>query len=510
MEQYILAHDLGTSGNKATLYNLEGVLTASLVRDYPTYYPHNGWVEQSAEDWWEAVCASTKSLLEESGVSPSNISCVCFSAQMMACLLLDGDGVPMRNALIWADTRSAEQERYMLGRVDMQAGYRITGHRLGASYSAAKLLWVKEHEPEIYQKADKMINAKDYIVYKLTGRLMTDYSDASGTNLLDIGTKRWSGELLEAFDIRGALLPDLYPSTHVAGGVTPAAARLCGLVEGTPVVVGGGDGSCACVGAGVVQPGSVYNVVGSSSWVSMAATQPYFDPDMRTFNFVHLDQNLYTPCGSMQSAGYSYNWFRSTLCGEEIAAANIAGVSSYKILDRLVERSPAGARGLLFLPYLLGERSPHWDLDARGAFVGLGISSEKGDMARAVLEGVAFNLKIILDILGKYTRIEDVILIGGGTKGRTWLQIISDIWQKELKVPQYLEEATSMGAAICGGVGIGAYSDFLVAEKLNKTVDVIVPNPENAEIYSRLYRVFCRAYQQLAPIYKDLADVSRG
>jgi len=185
-------------------------------------------------------------------------------------------------------------------------------------------------------------------------------------------------------------------------------------------------------------------------------------------------------------------------------------VSSYKILDRLVERSPAGARGLLFLPYLLGERSPHWDLDARGAFVGLGISSEKGDMARAVLEGVAFNLKIILDILGKYTRIEDVILIGGGTKGRTWLQIISDIWQKELKVPQYLEEATSMGAAICGGVGIGAYSDFLVAEKLNKTVDVIVPNPENAEIYSRLYRVFCRAYQQLAPIYKDLADVSRG
>lgn len=510
MKQYILAHDLGTSGNKATLYDFDGNLKDSLVCDYPTYYPKEGYVEQNADDWWKAVCDSTKLLLERTGIPASGVACISFSAQMMGCLLVDKDGSPLRNMLIWADTRSSRQEKYMIERVGLQSGYKITGHRLSASYSAAKLLWVRDNQPDIYKKADKMLHAKEYIILKLTGQIVTEYSDASGTNLLDVGKKEWSEDLLREFDIRRSLLPDLHPSAHIAGKVTAEAARQCGLAEGIPVVTGGGDGSCACVGAGVVREGKFYNVVGSSSWISTASSKCYFDPEMRTFNWVHLDENLYTPCGTMQAAGYSYAWFRDTLCGEEAFAGKIAGISPYKLIDKLVEKSPAGANGLLFLPYLLGERSPLWDHMARGAFVGLGISTEKGDIARAVLEGVGFNLKIILDILSKNGTIKEMIMIGGGTKGDTWLQILADIWQKPLNVPQYLEEATSMGAAICGGVGIGVYPDFLVAEKLNKTVKTIEPRKENAGIYDRMYGIFCETYKRLKPVYQSLSELSRS
>lgn len=505
MAQYILAHDLGTSGNKATLYSLDGVLVTSMVADYPTYYPSDGWVEQDANDWWRAVCISTRALLARSGIAPVEIACVSFSAQMMGCLLVDGEGNPLRNMLIWADTRSTAQEKYMLDRVGLERGYHITGHRLSASYSAAKLLWVRDNQPELYQKAYKMIHAKDYIVFKLTGEFTTDYSDASGTNLLDIRKKQWSQELLEAFELRSDLLPELFPSTHVAGGVTLRAAGETGLLEGTPVVIGGGDGSCACVGAGVVRPGKAYNVVGSSSWISMAAQEPYFDPEMRTFNWIHLDENLYTPCGTMQAAGYSYAWFRDTLGGEEKAAGKLTGMSGYDVLNRAAEKAGPGAGGVLFLPYLLGERSPLWDHNARGAFLGMGISTTKGDLTRAIMEGVGYNLKTILDILESYARIENVIMIGGGTKGRLWLQILSDIWQKPLRIPRYLEEATSMGAAICGGVGVGAYPDFTVAEKLNAPVETIQPNADVAEIYRRSYGFFRRAYDGLKPLYQDMA-----
>jgi xylulokinase len=250
-------------------------------------------------------------------------------------------------------------------------------------------------------------------------------------------------------------------------------------------------------------------VVGSSSWISMAAKAPYFDPEMRTFNWFHLDENLYTPCGTMQAAGYSYSWFRDALCGEERYAGEVSGVGAHKLIERLVRQSPPGAGGLLFLPYLLGERSPLWDHDARGAFVGLGISTNKGDMARAVLEGVGCNLKIILNILENYAAVEEIVMIGGGAQGEIWLQIFADLWQKPLIVPQYLEEATSMGAAICGGVGIGAYSNFLVAEKFNKPVKTITPDKNNAEVYERIYGLFCETYHRLKPIYKSLASLAR-
>ncbi len=510
MADYLLAHDLGTSGNKAVLYREDGTLAASALYEYPTFYPFPGAVEQEPEKWWEAVCNSTKRLLSETGIPAEKIAAVSFSAQMMGCLLVDKNGEPLRNMLIWADTRAGKQEAWMKEQIKPEIVYKITGHRISSSYSAAKLLWVRDHEAELYKKCWKMIHAKDYIIYKLTGNMVSDYSDASGTNLFDLVKKKWSQELLDAFEISEKLLPEVHPSTDIAGKVTAGAAKLTGLREGTPVVIGGGDGSCACVGAGVVREGSAYNVLGSSSWISTASRAPIFDGKMRTFNWVHLDPELYTPCGTMQAAGYSYSWYRNTLCAEERKAAPAEGISAYEMINREAAKSRPGAGGLIYLPYLLGERSPRWNPDARGSLIGLSVTTTKGDISRAILEGVGYNLKVILDILQKKQKIEELILIGGGAKGKLWLQILADIWQKQIAVPQYLEEATSMGAAVCAGVGIGLYPDFAVMEKLNRTEYVIEPNREYKAVYGRMYDIFNESYEALVNVYGSLADYRRA
>lgn len=507
MERYILAHDLGTSGNKATLYCEDGRLAACAVAAYPTRYPHPGWAEQDPADWWRAVCDSTKKLIEKAGIRAGQVACVSFSGQMMGCLLVDREGQPIRPMITWADTRALAQEKKMADRIGMERMYRITGHRVSASYSAAKLLWVRENEPEAFQKAYRMLHAKDFIIYHLTGRFVTDYSDAGGTNLFDICKKEWSSELGEALGIPGELLPEVHPSATVAGTVTKTAAAACGLMEGTPVVIGGGDGSCACVGAGVVEEGDTYCVLGSSSWISTANREPVYDEKLRTFNWVHLDPALYTPCGTMQAAGLSYSWYKDTFCAEEERLAGENGESVYDLLEQaMLEKNP-GVGGVLYLPYLLGERSPRWNHRARGAFIGMDVRTAKPDMARAVLEGVGFNLKVILDILKARQGIESLILIGGGAKGKLWPQILADIWGMPLNLPVYSEEATSLGAAVCGGVGIGMYSDYRVVKGFNRIREIIRPDVARTEIYKRYYEIFNQAYEALRPVYEKLARI---
>jgi xylulokinase len=510
MEKFVLAHDLGTSGNKVTLFSLDGKLGASCLYEYPTRYPRQNWVEQSPDDFWKAVCLSTKRLLEETRLSGSDVAAVCFSGQMMGCLLVDAEGKPLRPMIIWADTRAGKQEAEIEQKLGMDYVYRTTGHRISASYSAAKLLWVRDNEIEVYRRSYKMLHAKDYIIYKLTGKFVTDYSDASGTNLFDLVKKTWDKNILDALGVSPDLLPEARPSTDNAGGITAEASRATGLLEGTPVIIGGGDGSCACVGAGVVSEGSAYNVLGSSSWISLASADPVYDPALRTFTWVHLDPALYTPCGTMQAAGYSYNWYKNTLCGGETAEAAKNGENPYRLIDKGAFEASPGSGGLLYLPYLLGERSPRWNHEARGAFVGLSVTSSKGDISRSVLEGVGFNLKIILQILEQGAAvkggIDNVIMIGGGAKGAVWLQILADIWQKPLIVPAYTEEATSLGAAVCGGVGIGAFKDFSVIHQFNAPVKTITPNPELAPLYEDLFGIFNDTYDSLTGVYRRFAE----
>jgi len=509
MGKLILAHDLGTSGNKAALYNFQGQLITSYTYPYDTIAPANGYMEQDPGKWWEAVCKSTTLMMEAGAVNPADIACITFSGQMMGCVPVDKAGKHLYHALIWADSRYSSKMAGIEERISMKEVYHITGHRLSASYSAAKLKWLKENVPDVYENTYKMLQAKDYIILKLTGIFATEYSDASGTNLLDIRKKEWSGRMLEAYGISKEKMPDLYRSTDIVGRLKKEPAGLIGLLEGTPVIMGGGDGSCAAVGAGVVSIGDTYNVLGSSSWISNVAKAPIYDEGLRTFNWIALDGTMYTPCGTMQSAGYAFQWIARNLCEYEKECAAAKGRDYNLFLNHLVGQRPAGANNLIFLPYLLGERSPRWNLNARGAFVGLGAIHTKADMIRAVMEGVGYNLKVIMEVLEKERPIEDIIIIGGGAKSNIWLGILADIWQKKLLVPRYVEEATSMGAAICGGVGIGEFDDFKIIQKFNPIEHEIVPNKQNFEIYTKLYTLFNQTYEALEEIYDKLNMLSK-
>jgi len=509
MAQLLLAHDLGTTGNKATLYDPEGKLLAGSFSGYGTHYGPPGQVEQDPADWWRAVCESTRELIAASGVGPGEIACVSFSGQMMGCLPVGADGRPLRRSIIWADQRAVPQAERLVERVGRERGYAITGHRLSPSYSAAKAMWLAEHEPEVVRRARCFLQAKDYAVFRLTGTVATDYSDASGTNLFDLQRREWSAELFEAAGLDPAQWPALHPAATVVGEVTPEAAEETLLRSGTPVAIGGGDGSCAAVGAGVVREGAAYSYIGSSSWVALASREPLADPKLRTVTFHHLPADLLMPTGTMQAAGGSYQWLAEVVCDLLCDRVSEEGyLDTYEYLDDLADGPPMAGAPVLFLPYLLGERSPHWNPDARGVFIGMTPETGLGSLARAVLDGVALNLGLILDIFRELgAQVEAVRLIGGGAKSRLWRQIMADVHGVPVRQAEHLEEATSLGAAICGGVAVGLYRDYTVAEDLVKIVAEQRPDAAATAYYQRLKPIFAEAYEALKPTFEALANL---
>ena len=374
-QTYILAHDLGTTGNKATLLDADrGAPVASAFVPYETAYPEPNWAEQDPADWERALYEGTAALLSRAGVAPGDVAVVSFSGHMHGALPVDASGRPLRPAIIWADQRASEEADRVRERCGAERIYRTTGHRVSPVYTAEKLMWIQAHEPEVFARTAKVLQSKDFAAHVLSGVFATDYSDASGTQVFDLARRRWSTDLLAELGLRADLFPDATPSATVVGQVTRQAAAATGLLEGTPVVIGGGDGACATVGAGAVDEGDIYNYIGSSAWVALASSQPIFDPQQRTNNFIHMDPELVFPIGSMQAAGGSYTWFEHLLrpAGTE--------ASLYEDLDGAAADAPLGARGLLFLPHLMGERSPYWNPLARGAFVGLSMAHGRSEL----------------------------------------------------------------------------------------------------------------------------------
>ncbi len=505
--KYILAHDLGTTGNKATLYNQQGEMTASNFSAYKTRHLGDNRVEQNPEDWWQAVKESTSELINTSGISSEEIAVISFSGQMMGCVPVDEKARPIRNAIIWADQRSTAEEEEMIARIGADKGYKITGHRLSASYSAAKIKWLMNQERDIYDKTHKFLQAKDYIIARLTGVFATDYSDASGTNLLDLEKLQWSPEISAALELDQEKLPELKESTAVAGELLKSAAEDLNLPPGIPVVMGAGDGVTASVGAGSTAPGTAYNYLGSSSWIALTAKEPIFDPEKRTFNWAHAVSGLYAPCGTMQSAGASYAWLRDNIAWLEQQTAAELDFEAYDLMNIRVSQSRPGADKLLFLPYLMGERSPHWNPEARGAFLGLSMNNDRADLMRAVMEGVTFNLRIILDSFAKELNFDEIRVIGGGAESSIWREIMANIYRKKVLKLKILREAPSLGAAIIGGVAVDIFPDFSVAEKLNPVVDRIEATPEVADTYQEIYPVFKDSYRALTDIYSRLKSL---
>ncbi|WP_163536337.1 xylulokinase [Gracilibacillus sp. YIM 98692] len=507
MTKYILAHDIGTSGNKATLFSEGGKLIGSHIASYDTDYFKGTWVEQDPEDWWNAVSITSNKLISTLNINPTDIAAVSFSGQMMGCLCVDESGNPLRKSIIWADQRAQDQVAQIERYISQREFYHIVGHQNTASYGVQKLMWVRDNEPEIYNKTYKVLNAKDFIVTRLTGNFYTDYSDGNSNGCFDLKNLTWSDKIIEYAGIDKDKLPELKPSTFVAGGVTKEASEATGLAEGTPVVLGGGDGVTASVGAGSISPGKTYCSIGTSAWVTTASDEPIFDEDMRTVTWAHVVPGLYAPNGTMQTAGGAYNWFKNTICKYETHQAELKDTSPYDYINEQIEQTPVGSNGVIFLPYLLGERAPRWDPNAKGAFIGLRSENQRGDIMRSVLEGITMNLSIVLDILRKQVDIEELLVVGGGAKGAIWRQMMADIYNAKVKVPTVLEEASSMGAAVTGGVGVGLFKDFDVINEFIEINSEHTPDPLAVKDYQPMKEIFDDSYFALKEVFAKMSKM---
>lgn len=505
MTKYLIAHDLGTSGNKASLFTTGGKYIASTISEYDTDYFNSNWAEQDTSDWWRAVCETNKLLTKD--VDKKDVLAISFSGQMMGCICVDKQGNALRKAIIWADMRATKEQALLESKIDMDKFYRITGHKVSCSYSLEKLMWVKNNEPEIYEQTYKMLNPKDFIIHKLTGAFLTDYSDASGTNAFDLNTFKWSEQIINAAGIEIDKFPEAVPSTHVAGEISEAISEDCGLYPGTKVVMGGGDGLCASVGAGSVSLGKTYNCLGSSSWIATTTKEPIYDDQYRTFNWAHVVPGFVAPCGTMQSAGASFNWTKNQICVSEVAEAKQKNISPYELINQEIAQSKIGSNGLIFLPYLLGERSPRWNPNAKGAFIGLKMEHKRADILRSVIEGIAYNLNIILQIFKQHIDIDELTVIGGLAKGEIQRRILSDVFDTKLLTLQYLDEASSIGAAVCAGVGIGVLKGFDEVEKFNGVAAEDEPVAEYAAQYTKYMSVFDKCYTSLLDVYTELAEI---
>lgn len=502
MGKYLLAHDIGTSGNKASLFSIDGKLIKSTVSDYSVNYGYGGCAEQNPQDWWNAVCRSTQEVVAD--IDPKDVAAVSFSAQMQCCLVVDKEGTVLRPAIIWADHRAEPQAKRLLEALGDTYSYQLLGHRISPSYSIEKLMWIKDNEPDIYNRTYKMLQVKDYIIYRMTGKFVTDYSDASGTNALDLENLTWSQEILSLSGIDSDKLPELHYSTDVIGSLNSDAALELGLTTETKVVCGGGDGPCSALGAGCIHNNEMFLTFGTSAWIGGTTEKKFLDKDQILFCFAHVIPGKYMPCGTMQSAGSSYSYIRNTFCQDIIQEARVEGISSWDKMNTLAENSPAGARGLLFLPYLTGERSPRWNPDASASFVGIRMYHKREDYIRAALEGVAMNLDLILSSYRKYMDIHKMILTGGGAKGDVITHILSDILETELIRPSHVEEATSIAAAVIAGIGCGIYKDFNAIDKFLQFGSPILPDHQNTESYDKQKQMFENVYQALKPLYKNL------
>ncbi|MDQ1736146.1 MAG: xylulokinase [Pseudonocardiales bacterium] len=487
----IIAHDLGTTGDKASLVDSEGRVRASLSRSYATTFGPGGTAEQDPQDWWQSVSAATRGLLAETGIPAHRIEAISFSGQMMGAVLVDEAGDPVRPAIIWADTRSGRQSEQLIARFGLEQAYAITGHRLNPTYTLSKVMWVRDEEPQAFSRARRVLQAKDFIVHRLTGRMLTDPSDASSTNAFDQTASIWSTDLIAAAELNLALFPEIVPSTQVVGTVTGAAAAYTGLAEGTPVVIGGGDGPMAALGAGVLDPGDGgYAYLGTSSWVSIATSRPLHDPAMQTMTFNHVVPGAFVPTATMQTGGGALEWLREVLDPGEL--------TSFGQLLSAMAGVQAATDGLFFLPYLLGERSPYWNPQARAAFIGLCRHHTQAHLTRAVVEGVAFNLRTgLLAFASNGTAITRVDAIGGAAASGAVLQILADVWGVPVASRDLAAEANALGAAVVGGVGVGMFGDLTVARSLSRRQQDVRPDMRLHSDYTGGYQRFVDAYRRL-------------
>lgn len=504
--KYLLGIDLGTSGTKTVLYAREYEIVASASEEYGMAQPQNGWAEQNPEDWWAAAVSTIQSVLAKSGIAAEDIAAIGISGQMHGLVMLDGGGNALRPSIIWCDQRTGQECAEMTEKVGAERMIEITANPALTGFTASKILWVRKHQPEIYAKCRHILLPKDYLRYKLTGEFATEVSDASGMQLLDVPNRRWSDEVLGKLDIDPMLLAKVYESPEVTGYISPEAARLTGLSQKTAVVGGAGDNAAAAVGTGVVTDGKAFTTIGTSGVVYAHTDRISIDPLGRVHTFCCAVPGAWHVMGVTQAAGLSLKWFRDNFCRAELDAAAGMGKDPYALIDAQAERVPIGANRLLYLPYLMGERTPHLDPDCRGAFVGLSGMHTRQDMLRAVMEGVVYSLKDCLDILSGMGVVPgEMLACGGGGTSALWRQMLADTYGLPVRTVK-AKEGPALGAAILAGVGAGFFASVQEAcETIVKTNTPQEPITENTERYAKLHRLYRSLYPALKGSFKELS-----
>lgn len=503
MQQKIISFDLGTGGNKASLYTLEGECLASAFEPYETRYPLVGWHEQSPEDWWKAVVVSTRKLLSSTEVDPAEILALGISGHSLGAVPVDGNGNLLRaDTPIWSDVRAQQETEIFFGSVNPRDWYMTTGNGFPAAcYTVFKAMWYRDHEPEMFARVNKILGTKDYINYKLTGVMKTDPSYASGTGVYNLARWEYSQEFIHASGLPAEIWPEIVPSTHVIGTITAAAAGELGVGTHVKVVCGGVDNSCMALGARNTHDGRVYTSLGSSAWIAVSSDKPVLDSEFKPYVFAHVIPGMFTSAVSIFSAGTSYNWMKDMFCANLVEEAQRTGGDIYMLMNREAEKAPVGSNRLLFNPSLAGGNSQDPSEHLRGAYIGLDLKHGQPELIRSAMEGIALNLRLRLNLLRKYTTLEDEILfVGGGAKSRFYLGIFADAFNTPILKSNIDQDAAALGAAALAAVGCGAWDDFSRIDLIHKTVEYVLPNPANNQVYEKLLVIFEKSTRYLSEI----------
>jgi len=492
-KMYWLGVDVGTGGTRALLVDAQGQIKAGFTAPHEEIRMEKPlWAEQRPEDWWQAAQKAIRGVLAESGATGKQVKGVGLSGQMHGLVLLDEAGKVIRPALIWCDQRSQPQVdriNQLVGRDNILS---FTANPVLTGFTLPKLMWVKDNDPASFERTRHVLLPKDYIRYELTGEFATDVSDASGTSLFDVVLRRWSHQMLDRLKLDRAWLPRVYESSEVTGQITARAAELTGLAEGTPVVAGGGDQASSAIGNGIVEPGTASCTVGTSGVVFAYMDRASYDAAGRVHTFCHAVKGAWHVMGVTQGAGLSLQWFRKQLAPE----------ASYDDLTAEAAKAQPGAQGLYWLPYLMGERTPHLDSTARGGWIGLTAKHTRADLLRALLEGVCYSLKDCLEIIQQMgVPVNSIRLSGGGARSPFWRQLFADVFGLSV-VRLATEEGSAYGAALLALAGTGEYPGVKeVCQTAIREVDKITPRPYESQLYRRGYEVYQALYPSLKPIY---------
>lgn len=505
---YVIGVDLGTSGTKTVLFDEIGNVIASHTVEYPLYQEKNGWAEQDPLDWYNATITTIKTVLDKSNIDSAEIKGIGLSGQMHGLVMLDKDFNVLRKSIIWCDQRTGKECEEITEIVGAEKVIEITANPVLTGFTASKIRWVMKNEPDVFEKCRYILLPKDYIRLMLTGELATEVSDASGMQLLDVPNRKWSKTMLDALNISEDMLGKVYESPEVTGEITQKVADITGLKKGTIVVGGAGDNAAASVGTGVVEDGKAFTTIGTSGVVYAHTSKVTIDPKGRVHTFCCAVPNCWHVMGVTQGAGLSLKWFRDNFCTSEKETAKLMGVDEYYLMDKEAEKIPVGADRLLYLPYLMGERTPHLDPNARGMFFGLSAIHGKSHMLRAVLEGVAYSLRDCVEVFREMNiNVNDMMACGGGGTSPLWRQMLADLYACDVKTVAS-KEGPALGVGILALTGSGVYSSVQEAcANIIKTDKVQAPINDNIPKYEKYYQLYREIYPAIKEQCQKLASL---